>query len=80
MYVAFDADFKVPRPIPIAPTSGALPSFGFSKNSDGTLNAASGTYVGQGSNVSTTNVNNTYTLVTLVVICRFKPALTEAGN
>jgi hypothetical protein len=62
MYVAFDADFKVPRPIPIAPTNGALPSFGFSKNSDGTLNAASGTYVGQGSNVSTTNVNNTYTV------------------
>lgn len=62
MYVAFDADFKVPRPIPIAPTNGVAPSFGFSKNSDGTLNAAPGTYVGQGSNVSTTNVNTTYTV------------------
>lgn len=62
MFVSFDADFKIPRPIPVAPTDGTLPNFGFSKNSTGTLNVAAGTYSAQGSNVSTTNVNQTYTV------------------
>ncbi len=61
-YVSFDADFKIPRPIPVATTDGTAPLFGFSKNSNGSLNIASGTYVGQGSNVSTTNVNNSYAI------------------
>jgi hypothetical protein len=62
MFVSFDANFKIPRPIPVAPTTGVAPAFGFARDPNGALLAASGSYVAQGSNVSTTNVTNSYSV------------------